>query len=100
MNNSRALRTLALAGWDPMLPPLDPGNLKTDQIQQHAPLIKWTVQGHFGSFDDCRSEQGGLLKLAAAKADSTVRNTPDQVNALRLAVSECVEGDDPRLKQQ
>jgi hypothetical protein len=94
----RHAAVLALLGWNLvkwnlMFPPLTPNG-----VDPSAPLSKWEISSSYDTADEC--EESKTRKLAFLK---TLRPAQASQRAAvivqeKLSESQCVAGDDPRLK--
>jgi len=75
----------ALVGWYLMVP-----------VQNHldAPMRYWSLFENYGSAKECSEAQAALLN-ESKNPGSKIHRFTDEV-----ALSECVESDDPRLKEK
>ena len=81
---------IGLVGWYLMIPPMYPGY----KVDLDAPLSEWQVQESFETKGACSHGRSALVRKYP------VDNEFLRAGALgkRAAASQCVEGDDPRLK--
>jgi hypothetical protein len=86
---SRHAAALALVGWYLMAPPLYKG-----EVEEKAPLKKWTVLQSFGTVAEC--SQWLSVMLDKADLDPATRTVVQH----RLLAASCVSTDDPRLKEK
>ena len=95
---------LAIVGWYLMIPPIGADN----RVDAHAPLSKWRVGVGFESQKDCDDSLKDAIQSpmtpaeyqAAAKQTQKAKMKPLSMSEMtkRTAESQCVAGDDPRLK--
>ena len=84
----RHAAALALVGWYLMAPPLYKG-----EVEEKAPLKKWTVFQSFGTVAEC--SQWLSVMLDKADLDPAHRTVVKH----RLLAASCVSTDDPRSRK-
>ena len=87
--NLRHAAALALVVWYLLVPPLYKG-----EVEEKAPLKKWTVLQSFGTVAEC--SQWLSVMLDKADLDPATRTVVKH----RLLAASCVSTDDPRLKEE
>ena len=95
---------LAIAAWYLMIPPIGADN----KIDPHAPLSQWRKGLSFLSQKECDDSLKDAIQnpmtpaeyQAAAKATRKAKMKPLTMSEMtkRTTESQCVAGDDPRLK--
>jgi hypothetical protein len=95
---------LTIVLWYLMIPPIGADN----KIDPHAPLSKWRKGVSFQSQKECEDSLKDAIQnpmtpaeyQAAAKATRKAKMKPLTMSEMtkRTAESQCVAGDDPRLK--
>jgi hypothetical protein len=95
---------LAIAAWYLMIPPIGADN----KIDPHAPLSQWRKGVSFQSQKECDDSLKDAIQnpmtpaeyQAAAKATRKAKMKPLSMSEMtkRTTESQCVAGDDPRLK--
>jgi hypothetical protein len=89
MFNAQSIIVLALAGWYFIVAPYQ----KPD-----APMSKWEVKDHYDTESDCQQSKHILALVISDTMKKKGQAEPDDTETALLA-GECIEGDDPRLKQ-
>ena len=97
---------LAIVPWYLMIPPIGVDN----KVDPHAPLSKWRKGVGFQSQKECEDSLKDAIQnpmtpaeyQAAAKATRKAKMKPLSMSEMtkRTAESQCVAGDDPRLKEK
>ena len=100
----RHATALAIVAWYLMIPPIGIDN----KVDPHAPLSQWRKGVHFDSEKECDDSLKDAIEnpmtpdeyQAAAEATRKAKMHPLSKSEMkkRTAKSECVAGDDPRLK--
>jgi hypothetical protein len=95
---------LAIVLWYLMIPPIGLDN----KIDPHAPLSNWRIGVGFESQKECADSLKDAIQnpmtpaeyQAAAKATQKAQMKPLTMSEMtkRTAESQCIAGDDPRLK--
>jgi len=85
-----AVTVLAVVGWYFVVPPID---------KPTAPMSQWTVQDRYDTEADCQNYRQILDSHINNSMEQNGHTKPDSAQTM-LLLGECVEGDDPRLKQQ
>jgi len=80
---------MAVVGWYFMVPPID---------KPTAPMSQWTVQDRYDTEADCQNYQQILGNHINNVMQQEGHAKPDTAQTM-LLLGQCVEGDDPRLKQ-
>ena len=101
---SRHAISLAIAAWYLMIPPID----ATNKVDAKAPMMTWRKSVKFDSKDQCEQSLKDVIEhpttpaeyQAAAKATLKARMRPLSQSEMtkRMAESQCVAEDDPRIK--
>ena len=82
-------------GWLLMLPPLDAGGY----ANKSAPLSKWQTFGTYSGPTDCNSAIASNRMAVISQVSQISRAAvPSETLPVQMMSSECVAGDDPRLK--
>ena len=103
---SRHATALAIVLWYLMIPPIGADN----KVDAHAPLSKWRISVGFESQKQCEDSLKDAIQnpmtpaeyQAAASATRKAGMKPLSMAEMtkRTVESECVAGDDPRLKEK
>jgi hypothetical protein len=103
---ARHATTLAIVLWYLMIPPIGADN----RVDAHAPLSKWRISVGFESQKQCDDSLKDAIQnpmtpaeyQAAASATRKAKMKPLTMAEMtkRTAESQCVAGDDPRLKEK
>jgi hypothetical protein len=90
---------LALVGWYLMLPPIPTDRLL---VNTDAPISKWEQYQAFDSAQECEATNLYIHKEARkVRRDRRVHPaTLDDAMAEQYINGECIEADDPRLKER
>jgi hypothetical protein len=101
---SRHAAALAIVAWYLMIPPIGADN----KVDAHAPLSNWRKGVSFNSQKECDDSLKDAIQnpmtpdeyQAAAKQTQKAKMKPLSISEMtkRTAESQCVAGDDPRLK--
>jgi hypothetical protein len=101
---SRHATTLAIVLWYLMIPPIGADN----KVDSHAPLSQWRIGVGFESQKQCDDSLKDAIQnpmspaeyQAAASATRKAKMKPLSMSEMtkRTAESQCVAGDDPRIK--
>ena len=102
----RHAAALALVGWYLMVP--TPYGSSSLRYVENLPLSKWTIFQSFDSADACENGLYAMRKENSAKLKALAKAPPKDTNdaspAERLVflygLAQCVEADDPRLKEK
>ena len=103
---SRHATALAIVLWYLMIPPIGADN----KVDAHAPLSKWRISVGFESQKQCEDSLKDAIQnpmtpaeyQAAASATRKAKMKPLSMSEMtkRTAESQCVAGDDSRLKEK
>ena len=103
---SRHATALAIVLWYLMIPPIGADN----KVDPHAALSQWRIGVGFQSEKDCDDSLKDAIQnpmtpaeyQAAAQATKTAKMKPLSMSEMtkRTVESQCVAGDDPRLKEK
>jgi hypothetical protein len=92
----RHAAAFALVGWYLLTPPMSPDAKKIDSDQ---PLSKWN---HSASFDLAKECEATRINLYQSAMKDLPKKSGDPLGGLMLIAemsAECIQADDPRLKQ-
>jgi hypothetical protein len=82
-------------GWLLVLPPLNAGGY----ADKAAPLSKWQTFGTYSGPTDCNSAiQSNQMAVISQVSRISRAAVPSETLPVQMMSSECVAGDDPRLK--
>ncbi len=97
--NLRHAAAVALVGWYLMVPPVveKAGSYEADF---NAPLSRWSVDSPFDTAAECRAVNANLVQQQTRVFDQAQAHSRERAVAQRLIVSQCIETDDPRLKEK
>ena len=110
MSNSKlrhaAALALALVGWYLMTPPVDScrGGTFAHPCAE-TPLAKWTIERRFDEAAKCETakaawHESGTRYSTRRDQGATQILTPEEADIARWLLAECIQSDDPRLKEK
>ena len=94
----RHAAALSLAGWYLMVPP--PLLHANPPVDLEAPLSKWSLFSMHDSAAECEKGLVAFYKLARAELTANPADEGDRMQFYQLESSQCVNSDDPRLKEK
>jgi hypothetical protein len=96
--NLRHAAALALVGWYLMYPPTTP---RPDHRNlTDAPLAEWKSGKSFDTAKECEAARLRVKKSAKELEDATVGDAVFHNLAENIASAQCIDSDDPRLKEK
>ncbi len=92
---TRHAAALALVGWYLMMPP---GNRRS--LNSAAPLSKWLVWTFYDTAAECESGRAFILNLKNQKQEDKAGLDLQALTRTPGFTLQCIEADDPRLKEK
>jgi len=105
---SRHAAALALVGWYLMVPPVADRAYDLSQprlIEGSAPLSDWLIRRAYDTADECEKAKEELRKdgwprIVSSRKDSNTTERIWSIDKVQESTAECIETDDPRLKEK